>query len=371
MKGLYYFVRKTYQFYQAKPIFERLGGEIITTTEFPITFFYFLLRYGPFRVRIVRRRKLSKIASIVRGLILCQNADNYVPRSERYLRVFIYHGTSDKTFTMPDKKLDLSWFEYYLLSGDKDYYKLNNFSRGSDRLKDKVIKIGMFRSDPIFKGDYDREKILKRYKIKPDGKKIILYAPTWKWGGGTLGICFEKFAKEIPKKYVLIIRPHANDRKNISYVSKWLKKNSNDNIYFFPRQYQDIMDFIYISDLMIGDHSAVNYDFALTLKPMVFVKSETEDVFIPPDEFNIKLCGPIYDPEKDDILERIEEAFNTPLYSERMKRLVQNSFYYNDGHAVDRACSFIIDKLSEMGIIKRDDVLRKLAKRFTYMNNYK
>ncbi|MGQ9571472.1 MAG: CDP-glycerol glycerophosphotransferase family protein, partial [Thermodesulfovibrionales bacterium] len=283
----------------------------------------------------------------------------------------VYHGTSDKMFTMPDKRLNLDWFDYYFLSGNKDLYKLKQFSHNSERLDNRVVKIGMFRSDKIFKGDYNREKILKKYKIKPDGKKIILYAPTWEWGGGTLGTCFDKFASEITKKYILIIRPHANDRKNIKYISKRLKKNRNENLYFFPKQSQDVMDFIYISDLMIGDHSAVNYDFVLTLKSMVFVKSDTEDVFIPPDEYNVKLCGPMYDPENDDILKKIEEAFSNPLYLKRMKHLVQNSFYYNDGHAVDRACSFIVNKLSEMGMIDRDAAFRKLKKRFTYMDNYK
>ncbi len=130
------------------------------------------------------------------------------------------------------------------------------------------------------------------------------------------------------------------------------------------------MNFIYISDLFIGDNSSVNYDFAVTKRPVVIVDSPHEDVFSPPDEFNIRLCGPIYNPEKHDILEKIDEAFSNPLYKKRIEELINKSFYFNDGHAVDRAWIFIVFKLSEMGIIDREKTLKKYIRKFTYKNNY-
>lgn len=183
---------------------------------------------------------------------------------------------------------------------------------------------------------------------------------------------FETFAQEIPKKYVLIVRPHYNDRKNIKCILEWQRKNNIKNLHIFPKQHQDIMNFIYISDLFIGDNSSVNYDFAITKRPIVLVKSdEHEDLFIPPDEYNIKLCCPIYEPESDDILEKIEDAFVNPVYRKNIERLVDKSFYFNDGHAVDRACSFIVDILSEMNIIKKEKTLKKYKSRFVYLDNYK
>jgi CDP-glycerol glycerophosphotransferase len=282
----------------------------------------------------------------------------------------VYHATCDKTFRGVDGKLGAEWFEYYLLTGDKDLYKLRTYTDNPELLDGRIVKIGMFRSDPIVIKNYDRERIFKKYGIFPRGKKIILYAPTWEWGGGTLARCFETFAGEIPKKYVLIIRPHFNDRINIKKMKGWQKKNKNRDLYIFSKQYQDIMNFIYISDLLIGDNSSVNYDFALTKRPVVFVHSPHEDVFVPPDDFNIKLCGPVYYPEKDNILEKIEDAFNKPIYRKRIENLVEKSFYFNDGHAADRACSFIVDKLSEMGIHDKEKILKKYKGKFNYMNNY-
>ena len=80
---------------------------------------------------------------------------------KNYKRVFVYHGTSDKVFTLKDKKLDISWFEYYFLSGPKELYKLKTFSHNSELLDKRIVKIGMFRSDTIIRKESDKEKILK------------------------------------------------------------------------------------------------------------------------------------------------------------------------------------------------------------------
>ncbi|MBA7545554.1 hypothetical protein ES705_37923 [subsurface metagenome] len=370
MKGLYYYTKKIYQFSQSKLIFNILSGKIITTTLLPLTFFYFLFRYGPMRSKMMNK-KLDRLDKFAKGLILCHSGDNRVPQGQNFKRVFVYHATCDKTFAGAEGKIGADWFEYFFLTGDKDLYKLKNYTYNPEILEGKIVKIGMFRSDTIFNKSYNKENILKRYRIKTGNKKIILYAPTWKWGGGSLGVCFETFVQEIPKKYVLIIRPHYNDSILIKEILKWQRKHKVKDFYFFPRQYQDIMNFIYISDLLIGDNSSVNYTFSITKRPIVMVKTKTKDVFIPPDEYNIKLCGPLYDPKSDNILEKVDEAFSNSLYRKRIEKLVEKSFYFNDGHAVDRACSFIVDKLGEMGIIDRDKIINKYKNKFQYFSNYK
>jgi CDP-glycerol glycerophosphotransferase (TagB/SpsB family) len=369
MKGLYYHVKQVCHFGQSRPIFSRLGGKIITPANYPISFLHFLFRYGPMKSKIMEK-KLGRLDRVARGLILCHSAANVVPKGGNYRRVFVYHGTSDKVFTTPGGKLEADWYDYYFLTGNKDLYKLRNYLRNPERLEGKIVKIGMFRSDPLFNGSYDRGDLLKKYGIKPEGRRIILYAPTWKWGGGTLDRCFARFVQEIPKKYVFVIRPHYNDRKKIKEILKFQASNRIKHFYVFAKQHQEIMDLICISDLMIGDNSAVNYEFALTKRPMVFVKSEAKEVFTPPDEYNVKLCGPAYDPDKDDILPKVEEAFESDEYNGCMERLVERSYYFNDGHAVDRACSFIVDTLGEMGIIDRAETLKKYRGVFTYRGEY-
>jgi hypothetical protein len=374
MKGLYFFAKKIYQLAQSKPIFYRLGGRILTYWEFPITYAYHLFRHGPFRAGILGKN-LKRLDRMARGLVLCHSAGGRVPPGKNYRRIFVYHGTCDTIYRAdgPDNKLLSEWFEYYFVTGDKDLDKLKRYTYDPENLDDKIVKIGMFRSDPIFNKTYDRDAILRKYGIKSHGKKIILYAPTWSWGAGTLKECFHHFISRIPEKYVFIIRPHYNDRKNIRYILRWQKEHKLKDFYFFPKQYQDVMDLIYISDLLIGDNSSVNYDFLLTKRPIVLVKSEKhENLFVPPDEYNIKLCCPTFDSNgKDVILEKIEDAFSNSKYRESLDKLINKSFYYNDGHAIDRACSFIVDTLGEMNIIDRTKTLKEYEKVFQYNDGYK
>jgi hypothetical protein len=370
MKNVYYFTKKIYQFSQSKPIFSALGGTVLSSTEFPITSLYYLMKNGPFRLRVCER-SFKRLVDAVRGVVLCHSGDYVIPPAKNYRRVFVYHGTSDKVFDAkgPDNKLMANWFEYYLATGEKDLYKLRKYTFDPENLEGKIVKIGMFRSDPILNKTYSVEKILQKYHIeKKDDRKIILYAPTWSWGGGTLRECFDTFAKEITKYHTLIVRPHFNDKEGIRHMLEWQKNNRNKHLYIFRRQHEDVMDFIYISDLLIGDNSSVNYDFALTKKPIVLVDScENKSLFIPPDEYNIKLCCPLYIEGRDNILDKIEEAFSNPIYRNRIERLVDRSFYFNDGHAVDRACSFIVDTLDKMRLIDKEETLKKIKDKFTYI----
>jgi len=372
MKGLYYYTKRTYQFSQSKQVFERLGGTFIINWEYPKTILHFLIRYGPFRIRLMGKR-FSRIDRSVKGIILCHSGEYIVPPGRNYRRVFVYHGTCDTVYKAqgPNDKLLAEWFEYYFVTGDKDLHKLRKYTYNADKLEGKIVRTGMFRSDSIITGSFDREKILRKYGIHSDGKKIVLYAPTWAYGGGTLSELFETFAKEIPKQYVLIVRPHANDRVAIKYIRSWQRSHHVRDLYIFPKPAQDIMDFVSIADVLIGDNSAVNYDFVLTGRPLVLVRSdEHENLFVPPDEYNIKLCVPMYEHGKDSILEKIEVALHNPEYKKRTAALVHNSFYFNDGHVVDRVCSFIVDALSDMGVVDREKVMRKYGKRFEYRSDY-
>ncbi len=370
MKGLYYFVKRIYQLNQTLPLFNKLGGKIINIIEFPTSYLYFTFKYGFSHTKLMAN-SLRNLDRVAKGLILCHSADDTVPEGKNYRRVFVYHGTSDKVFTLEDRRIDIRWFEYYFITGPKDLYKLKMYSRNPEFLDERIIKIGAFRSDAIINRTYNRDKILEKYGIKPGSKRIILYAPTWTWGGGTLRRCFEDFAEKITREYVLIVRPHTNDWSNIPYIHKWQRRNRVKNLYIFSKQYHDIMDFIHISDLMIGDNSAVNYDYAFTGKPIVIVKTHSDDVFTPPDEYNIKLCAPIFDPDRDNIMHTIEEAFSNKKYVKCLSNLVENSFYFNDGHAVDRACSFIVDELDRMGIIDKNEIIRQMSNIFTYIPNYR
>ena len=95
---------------------------------------------------------------------------------------------------------------------------------------EKLIKIGNPRFDELSNNNFNKEAYMKSLGIKDLTRKIILYAPTWKWGNGTLHTYFHSFSKSLSKEYNLIVRPHYNDRKYIPRLKFWLIKENINNV---------------------------------------------------------------------------------------------------------------------------------------------
>ena len=62
--------------------------------------------------------------------------------------------------------------------------------------ENKLIKIGYPKFDDYVNNKIDKEKYLDYLGIKERNRKNILYAPTWRWGNGTLKKYGKKFIKE-------------------------------------------------------------------------------------------------------------------------------------------------------------------------------
>jgi CDP-glycerol glycerophosphotransferase (TagB/SpsB family) len=83
---------------------------------------------------------------------------------------------------------------------------------------EQLVETGYLRFDKIINKQYDLAALLKLAGIPDNGRKNVLFAPTWKWGGGTLMSHYKVFCDMIPQQYNLIIRNHINDTRNIQTV---------------------------------------------------------------------------------------------------------------------------------------------------------
>ncbi|WP_289085331.1 hypothetical protein, partial [uncultured Sulfitobacter sp.] len=57
----------------------------------------------------------------------------------------------------------------------------------------KVLTNLSMRFDELSNNNFNKEAYMKSLGIKDLTRKIILYAPTWKWGNGTLHTYFHSF----------------------------------------------------------------------------------------------------------------------------------------------------------------------------------
>lgn len=141
----------------------------------------------------------------------------------------------------------------------------------------KIIEEGYPRNDRLITSTpEEREQIRKQLGI--DGRKVILYAPTWRDNQHTSGegytykteVDFDRLQRELGEEYVILFRAH------------YLVANSFD----FDRyegfvkdvsSYSDINELYIASDLLVTDYSSVFFDYANLHKPMIFYMYDLEE----------------------------------------------------------------------------------------------
>ncbi|MDR1292525.1 MAG: CDP-glycerol glycerophosphotransferase family protein [Clostridiales Family XIII bacterium] len=124
------------------------------------------------------------------------------------------------------------------------------------------------------------------------GKKVILYAPTWRDNqfdpryGYTydLKIDFDRLRDELGDGYEILFRVHYLVMKSFDFAKY-------DGFIYDCSDYDDINDLYLISDLLLTDYSSVFFDYAVLEKPMLFYMYDL-------DEYAGKTRGFYFDAEE-------------------------------------------------------------------------
>ena len=343
---IYYFANQIYQFSYALPIYRKAGGVFIAKS---------LKRIYQFKKHLKNTNAFSNVKTFMNtppltmktvgnickleGVVISlSNAAIHSDR-RRCNTIFVGHGTGDKPYG-PNIQL-LKQYDYHFIAGPKHIEKLKDV--GLNIPDEKLVKIGNPRFDDYVNNKIDREKELDRLEIVNKSRKNVLFAPTWKWGDGTLHKYIYKFSKERTKEYNLIVRPHHHDRKYIPKLKRWVKLNGIEHVYFsnpIALVISDTMNDFMVSDILISDTSSILYEYLITNKPIIVAKNEYKDLHKMPDKMDIMNYATIYDGSQD-ILKLIGDSLANPKYKDEYKKLLDNCFYFNDGTSVNRAIEFI------------------------------
>ena len=343
---IYYFANQIYQFSYALPIYQKAKGLFIAKSMKRIFQFKKHLRNAN-TLKDVKtflntppfiKCALKNIHNLEGVVISLSNAAiNSGPKNNK--TIFLGHGTGDKPYG-PNVEL-LKGYDYHFISGPKHLEKLQDV--GLNIPEEKLIKIGNPRFDDYINNKIDKEKELNRLGIVDRSRKNVLYAPTWKWGDGTLHRYVYKFSRELTNKYNLIVRPHSHDRKYIPKIKMWTKLNRIKHVYFSnPAELvkSDTMNDFMVSDILISDTSSILYEYLITHKPIIVAKNEYKELHNMPHEMNIMNYVTIYDGSQY-ILKLIEDNFINQKYKAELDHLLSNCFYFNDGKSTERAVEFI------------------------------
>ncbi len=346
---LWYVANQAYMFSNILPLYREYGGEfLVRSVRRWVQFKRYLrgLNAWP-EHRTLLNAPASRIVSYRKpqpfdGVFISLNGILINSPNSKSKSVFVGHGTGDKPYFGDTAQRILSRFDYHFITGPKHLAKLED--SGLNLSPDKLIHVGNLRFDDYVNGKISRERVIANLGIEDATRKTVLYAPTWSWGNGTLKKYGFKFCEELSAEYNVVVRPHAYDRRNVPALVRQVRRAGLKNVYFSQPsdlRRHDTMDDFLVSDILISDTSSIVYEYLITRKPVISIRTDFSNQHKMPAHLDINSVATHFDDSTGihGVVTRALEQHdrNRAGYEE----LLHHCFYFNDGRSVARAGEFL------------------------------
>ena len=140
-----------------------------------------------------------------------------------------------------------------------------------------IVEEGYPRNDSLHTfGPEDVERARARFGI-PEGKKVVLYAPTWRDNQHSSGVGytyeaqadFDALRVALGDDYVILFRAHY-------FIASSFDFAAYDGFVVDVSRIDDINDLYIVSDMLVTDYSSVFFDYANLGRPIVFYMYDLE-----------------------------------------------------------------------------------------------
>jgi CDP-glycerol glycerophosphotransferase len=229
----------------------------------------------------------------------------------------------------------------------------------SEKLASAFDLEAMGRSDVIAEVGYPRNDYLHTFtpndaeRIRasldlPAGKKVILYAPTWREDqhDSRVGYVydvhadFDRMRADLADEYVILFRAHY-------FVSNEFDFARYEGFVRDVSRVDDINELYIVSDVLVTDYSSVFFDYANLGRPIVFYMydldayaNEMRGFYLELDE----LPGPVCRTEDELVAALAATHIPDAELSERYRRFRERFANLDDGHASERVIERMLEK---------------------------
>lgn len=349
-RQIYYTYSQIYQLSYALPLYHELGGTfLVKNLRKWIQFKKYMRGLGRnedpsifFKTPPIKQMRLLDNDQLA-GVHITPSVERFYARNNNLINIFTGHGSGDKPYLGERIYEKMATFDYHFLAGPKSLKKLEDKNVRIN--PNRLIKIGNMRFDDYVNNRISRSMESERLGIKNRELKNILYAPTWRWGQGSLLELGYRFSEEISSEYNLIIRPHGHDRMKISTLRRFARAKQLKNVYFSNPSHlskHDTMRDFKVSDLLITDRtSSTVYEYLITGKPIIVIDNEFDEAHQMPKHMLIDDIAGHWD-SKTSMTRLIDQRLLTHGTKKAdYNTLLNTCFYFNDGKSTQRAVEFI------------------------------
>jgi CDP-glycerol glycerophosphotransferase len=286
----------------------------------------------------------------------------WIPKPKHTTYLQTWHGTPLKRLAadmdqvlMPGTTTDKYKRNFLVESSRWDYlispnrYSTEIFRRAFD-FKKHMIESGYPRNDFLINENNDAKIYEVKRKLQlPEGKRIILYAPTWRDNEYhqkgkykfNLKLELQDMKEQLGDNYIILLRMHY-------LIAESLDLSTYDGFAYDVSSHEDIRELYLISDLLITDYSSVFFDYANLKRPMIFYVYDLES-------YRDNLRGFYFDFERDapgPLVKTTEEVVSTIkemnsskfVLSDNFNRFYQKFCSLEDGEATKRVVEEIFPK---------------------------
>ncbi|MBY6837712.1 glycosyltransferase [Clostridium botulinum] len=209
---------------------------------------------------------------------------------------------------------------------------------------ENTVALGVPRTDIFFNKEYKlivKEKIYKQFP-EIDGKKVILYAPTFRGNANERKkfrnqLIFNQLKQLKDKGYLIFIKLHPTVQNQIE-----IPIDMRDFIYDMTR-YPNINELFLISDILITDYSSNIFEFSLLNKPIILFAYDLEKYLLERgfyEDYEKMVPGPICTNTEQLVKEILELDNKVNDYSDFVEKYLGKC----DGKSTDRVVDFILKK---------------------------
>ncbi|WP_326635689.1 bifunctional glycosyltransferase family 2 protein/CDP-glycerol:glycerophosphate glycerophosphotransferase [Streptosporangium sp. NBC_01755] len=140
----------------------------------------------------------------------------------------------------------------------------------------ELLHAGYPRTDVLVRhaepAQRERARRVREFFEIPAGKRVILYAPTYRDGGRFSGESFRidlpALAAVLPPDWVILVRAHPYDRFTVPDPLGWLARDASE--------YPEVNDLMLASDVLVTDYSSIMFDYACLGRPILYYVDDHE-----------------------------------------------------------------------------------------------
>ena len=326
---------------------------------------YFLLE-NP-KLELLGRAKTIKMSRFrfyyvlaVAGFIVSDTRlPNYIRKRKKTKYLQTWHGTPLKklaldmdTYRMAGNQTKEEYQEEFKRNSSTWDYLIsqNSFSsqifRRAFAFHGTILEIGYPRNDVLFQQNEPMKLLHLRDKYGiEEGKKVILYAPTWRDNSYydkasykmDAPLDYDLMYQVLEKDYVVLIKYHYMVRERLDF-SKY------GGFYRVMDSSYDISELYLIADLLITDYSSVMFDYSLLHRPMIFYvydlkeyKEELRGFYF---DFVKEAPGPLVVTTKE-LIEQIQ-CMDFDCYQEKYVAFCEKYHTFESGNASKAAIEVLL-----------------------------